>query len=79
MIYTNEWSELEEIVPVYNELKSEGLEIAFATDVIAIAKFLSINKMLVVKYGTYFPDIIISNTPLKGEKVIKIKDVRDLL
>jgi len=66
MIYTNNFYELEEAAIIYNQLKADSFEVAFATDNIELVMFLSQQKMLVVKVGTYFPDFVISNVKLDG-------------
>lgn len=52
-------------MPHYNTLKASGYEVAFSTDSIELVEKLSVGRMLVVKAGTYNPDVAVSNTKLK--------------
>lgn len=65
LFYTNKWDKVVLFVEHYNDLLLSGYEVAFATDSIEVAKRLSIGKMLVVKLGTYTPDIVVSTTKLE--------------
>lgn len=60
LFYTNSWDKVKEFIAHYNVLKHNGYEVAFSTDSIEIAKRLSVGKMLVVKPGTYEPDIAVT-------------------
>ena len=60
LFYTNEWDKVKEFIVHYNVLKQNGYEVAFATDSLELAKRISIGKLLVVKPGTYNPDIAVT-------------------
>lgn len=60
LFYTNSWDKVKKFIEHYNVLVNSGYEVAFSTDSIELAKRLSIGKMLVVKPGTYEPDIAVT-------------------
>ena len=65
LFYTNSWDKITTFIEHYNVLKQSGYEVAFSTDSIEIAKRLSVGKMLVVKPGTYYPDIAVTTQPIE--------------
>ena len=79
LIYTNNLEDIKDLPNIVNQLTLSGFEIAFSTDNSEILYLLTINKQLVVKYNTYFPDFCISNQELKGLKTIPFKEFRRML
>ena len=79
LIYTNSWDEVKRIASFHNKLKAEGFEVAYATDVLDIAVFLNIKKLLVVKFGTYFADFYVSTTKLPKVKTISFDELEGLI
>ena len=61
--------QVEDVLPHAKRLENEDTECAFCTTDIELVKRLAIEKRLVVKEGTYFPDILVSNVPLEGYDV----------
>jgi len=72
LIYTNKWEEIKKILPYYNKLKLD-YEVAWSTDSVPVAQMLNVGKMLVVKYGTYYPTLLVSNKSFGFENNLTIK------
>lgn len=79
LIYTNKFEELKNLAKILNALRANNFEVAFATDNVELVRFLSINKQLVVRFGTYHADFYVSNTNLKGVDTITFKKLEGLL
>lgn len=56
-------------MPYYDIIRKNYGEIAFSTDNNNLAQLLSVGKLLVVKYGTYTPNVIVSSIRLKEQYI----------
>lgn len=65
MFYVNDWEDVKRIIPHINIIRKNYQEIAFSTDDNNLAELLAVGKLLVVKYGTYNPNVIVSTVRLK--------------